>query len=558
MKSLFLVLLIFRFCNCNPSENTNESAPKVVTSLGPIEGHYQMSSEGHRIEAYEGIPYAIPPIGNLRFEIAKPISSWTGVMMAKEPGPMCLQYGREMKSTVQKIRGSENCLYLNVYTRSTSSPHGSPVIFFINGNSFMTGAGSDFGPEYLLNQDVILVTSDSRSGILGFLSTEDHIVPGNMGMKDQVIALRWVKKNIGSFGGDPSRITIVGHSSGGISAQYFYLTNITAGMFQRGMSISGTVLQPQALIEKPLSKAKRVAALVGCPTGKIRSMVDCLKAQPADKIVLTIKDFELFQGVYSTVFGPVVEKGHGDFKMIDRPPMESLALGFVQDLPWYCVGVEDDGLITSAGLLNNPLQLYLFDMNFGKIAPSLLGYNDTVPESKKPEVTRLIKEKYFNKRPIDLLSAREVTKIITDWLYGIGNEKAARMHARAIRSPVRSCLFTYKGSHSITEILTGNTMNYGVSQYDDLAYLFPLFFTPTSQQDLKMQKIMTNFWVSYATNGTADMSVEWSNLNPCQTEYRYLQIAGPDKIYMNGSTNFGNKEFWETIDLQENTLPYVN
>ncbi|XP_046744726.1 venom carboxylesterase-6-like [Diprion similis] len=549
MNSLILVVLFFRFCSCDPGQNTRRSDPRTNTPLGTIEGSFQISSDGRLIEAYEGIAYALPPIGDLRFEIPKPISSpWPDVLMAKAPGSRCLQYNTESKITVQKLSGSENCLFLNVYKPSTSTQNPLPVLVFFHGSNFIAGAGSDYKPNHLLDRDLILVTINYRLGALGFLSTEDHIVPGNMGLKDQVIALRWVKDNIASFGGDPSRITIIGHGAGGISVQFFYFTNKTAGLFSRGMSISGTVLQPQALVQKPLLKTKKVASLVGCPTSNIRSMVDCLKAQPADKIALTLKDFELLPGVSSTAFGPVQEKGPGDFKMIDRPPMESLAAGYVQNLPWYLFSVEEEGQITSSGLINNPIQLYLLDTNFEKIAPSLLHYDDTVQEMNESPRTRRVREYYLQRRPINLISVEKVTEMMTDWLYRIGNEKAARMHARAIRSPVYCYFFTYKSS----------TINYGVSHYNDLVYLFPTSFTLKTQQDLKMQKKMINFWASYVTNGTANMGVEWSSLNPCQTEFRYLEIAGPEQIYMNGSTNFGNKEFWKTIDFQENILPYVS
>ena len=140
-------------------------------------------------------------------------------------------------------------------------------------------------PHYLVKEDVLMVGINYRLGSLGFLSTEDDIVPGNMGLKDQSMALRWIKTHIKAFGGDPGKITIVGLSAGGASVHYHYLSPMSAGLFHSGMSFSGTALDCWTQTENSRGKAVRLAELVNCPTSDVRKMIECMKERPAQDLV---------------------------------------------------------------------------------------------------------------------------------------------------------------------------------------------------------------------------------------------------------------------------------
>lgn len=125
----------------------------------------------------------------------------------------------------------------------------------------------------------------------GFLSTEDTVVPGNMGMKDQVMALKWVKDNIQYFGGNPNSITLVGMSAGGSSVHLHYMSPLSNGLFNRGFSMSGTALNPWVLAENSLQKAKQLASSLGCNMVTTREMIDCLRYRPARQIVQNVQQF---------------------------------------------------------------------------------------------------------------------------------------------------------------------------------------------------------------------------------------------------------------------------
>ncbi|KAK9736749.1 Carboxylesterase family [Popillia japonica] len=169
----------------------------------------------------------------------KEIDKWKGVRNATEDGPICTQQNFLFDRDPQ-IEGSEDCLYLNVYTPKGLCHHGKksgrllPVIFFIHYGGFLSGnSRSDIiEPDFVLDNDVVLVTFNYRLGIMGFFTTYDDESPGNWAFKDQVAALKWVQNNIHYFGGSNKRITIAGQSAGAGSVHHLLLSPAAKGLFQ--------------------------------------------------------------------------------------------------------------------------------------------------------------------------------------------------------------------------------------------------------------------------------------------------------------------------------------
>ena len=188
-----------------------------------------------------------------------------------------MQHGLHKQATGDYVQGDEDCLYLNVYAPLRRENQSLPVIVSIHGGVFQFSDGDSlFEPHYLVKEDVIVVGMNYRLGSLRFLSTEDDFVPGNMGLKDQSMALRSVKTHIQAFSGDSTKVTIVGLSSGGASVHYHYLSRMSAGLFQSGISLSGTAFDCWAQTENSREKAMRLAELVNCPTSDTRKMIECM------------------------------------------------------------------------------------------------------------------------------------------------------------------------------------------------------------------------------------------------------------------------------------------
>ena len=196
----------------------------------------------------------------------------------------------------------------------------------------MYGSGHMYSiPDVLMDQDVVFVTFNYRVGILGFLSTEDDVVPGNNGMKDQVLALKWVQNNIASFGGNPKSVTLTGLSAGGSSVHLHYLSPQSKGLFHRGFSQSGVALNTFSLQKEPLTKTKMLAQAVGCPSSCTKAMVKCLKQKPYKHLLDALKLFFGFAVLPVAPFGPVVETDPDSF--LPKHPYDALASGSVIDVP---------------------------------------------------------------------------------------------------------------------------------------------------------------------------------------------------------------------------------
>lgn len=160
-----------------------------------------------------------------------------------------------MNIFTHEVIGDEDCLYLNVFTLNTKPLKKRAVMVWIHGGGFFMGSGdaSFYGPDHIIRKDVVLVTLNYRLGVLGFLNLYNKMATGNQGLKDVVMALQWIKKNISQFGGDPDNITIFGESAGGAIVHYLTISPLTKGLFHKAISQSGVVNNPWALNERDTS-----------------------------------------------------------------------------------------------------------------------------------------------------------------------------------------------------------------------------------------------------------------------------------------------------------------
>lgn len=200
-----------------------------------------------------------------------------------------------------EIEGSEDCLYLNVYTpiRDETKAKSLPVMVFFHGGGWQCGSGISmfYGPDFIMeHENTIYIGANFRLGPLGFLSTGTKDCPGNNGLKDQVQVLRWIKENVAAFGGDPDKVTVFGESAGGASGTYHMMSPLSKGLFHQVISQSGANFNPwaqpahKAVAEK---RAAKVGEMLGCDKkgDDWGSMMDCLRKAPAANITSTFYDF---------------------------------------------------------------------------------------------------------------------------------------------------------------------------------------------------------------------------------------------------------------------------
>ncbi|MEP6844618.1 MAG: carboxylesterase family protein [Panacibacter sp.] len=234
---------------------------QVKTDNGVIEGNYN-TKEG--LQLYFGIPFAKPPVGNLRWKAPQPVDNWKGVLQTKKFGPRPVQaivFG-DMSSRSEGL--SEDCLYLNVWTPAKHDTKGLPVLVYFYGGGFVAGDASE--PRYdgasMAKKGIVAVTVNYRLNIFGFfahpeLSAEaSYKGSGNYGLLDQNAALKWVQKNIAAFGGDPAKVTIAGESAGSISVSAQMATPLSKGLFAGAIGESGAGINP-TLSPVPLAEAEK-------------------------------------------------------------------------------------------------------------------------------------------------------------------------------------------------------------------------------------------------------------------------------------------------------------
>ncbi|NKE55565.1 carboxylesterase family protein [Lentzea sp. PSKA42] len=303
----------------------------VRTDAGPVRGTVLAD---HQL--YQGIPYAAPPVGELRWRSPRPVTPWTTPRDATKPGPACAQ-----AAGAGSPSSTEDCLYLNV---TTPSRHGrKPVMVYIHGggNSYLSGEG--FGARRLAVQgDVVVVTINYRLGFFGFFGHPDLPDSGAYGIEDQQAALRWVQRNAAAFGGDPRNVTVFGESGGAFDVCAHVTSPLSRGLFQKAIAQSGgcsTTWGANGVIHtKPAgapwitnsaarSDAVAVSAQLGC------SDVACLRSLPATAFTA------IDRGATPVVIGNSVLPMH---------PADALRSGRFNRVPVIWGNTRDEGRLTSA------------------------------------------------------------------------------------------------------------------------------------------------------------------------------------------------------------------
>jgi para-nitrobenzyl esterase len=258
------------------------AADRIKTTAGTIEG----GVEADGIRTFKGIPFAAPPVGDLRWQPPQPLKKWDGVRQATAFGGQCMQR-RQFADMVFRASGtSEDCLYLNVWTPATVRGSRLPVLVYFYGGGFVAGDGSE--PRYdgaaMARRGIVALTVNYRLGVFGFMAHPEltrespHHASGNYGLLDQYAALAWVRDNIGRFGGDPRRVTIAGESAGSISVSAQMASPLSKRLIAGAIGESGALINP-TLPPVPLEEGERAGAAFATAAGA--ASLAALRALPA-------------------------------------------------------------------------------------------------------------------------------------------------------------------------------------------------------------------------------------------------------------------------------------
>ncbi len=284
MKKKFSFLLFFMVSGLTAIAQLNNDAPRVKTANGVLEG---VDESG--VKTFKGVPFAAPPVGNLRWREPQPVQNWSGVRKADKFGPRAMQLPVFGDMNFRSDGMSEDCLYLNVWTPAKTGNEKLAVLVYFYGGGFIAGDGSEprYDGESMARRGIVAVTVNYRLGVFGFFAHSEltkespHHASGNYGLLDQNAALLWVQKNIVAFGGDPKKITIAGESAGSFSVSAQMASPLSKNIIAGAIGESGSLLglNPTASLQDAEKRGADFAASL-----KANSLAD-LRAMPAEQLL---------------------------------------------------------------------------------------------------------------------------------------------------------------------------------------------------------------------------------------------------------------------------------
>ncbi|MFC0040761.1 carboxylesterase/lipase family protein [Actinomadura rayongensis] len=474
----------------------------VMTEGGAVRGHAGV---------YQAIPYAAAPVGALRWRPPQPAASWPGERDATRPAPACPQLGVDVPT-------AEDCLFLNVST-PPGGASGRPVLVFLHGGSNSSGYSAQYPAATLAARtDSVVVTLNYRIGALGFLALPS-LGESNFGIQDQQAALRWVRRNIGAFGGDPANVTLFGQSAGALDGCVNLASPPAAGLFQRLILQSGScdLVALGGTRAAAVARGTSYAAKAGCADGP--EQVACLRGKSVADLLAVAPDLGGASVISS--WTPVID---GD--LVPDDPMTMIGAGGVPRIPVMLGITRDEGRFITALQFDS-----LTEDEYQKLLESTGG----------PIGAFILKLAYPSSRygsPKNALAA-----LYTDTLYACGNDRMAR--AFASRNPT----FAYQFADAQApgwSLLPERAVDAGAYHGSELPYLFDIpTRTPLSASQQALSDRMARSWGAFAANG----SPGWRRFDPLTSPYRELRPTTDRTLLFGAFRDEHQCALWDVLGL---------
>ncbi|XP_043655443.1 esterase B1 [Drosophila teissieri] len=497
----------FRFLNprCGPSferfscPSAGDADSKVVKlSVGNVKGRRLSGIYGDVFYSFEGIPFAQPPLGKTRFGASHSAYPWNSELDARQERPIPLQMDRK----TGKVIGSEDCLYLNVYTKHfNESEPPLPVMVYIYGGAFRTGGAvrSKYGPDYLMSKDVVYVLFNYRLCSLGFLSMPscELDVPGNAGLHDQLLALQWVSQHIRNFNGDPQNITLFGESAGAASVHFMMCLPQAKGLFHKAIMMSGSMLSPWVNAPERDNIFCRLATSAGYqgPAEEV-SILEFLRNVNAEKLICHdfISPRDRCFGFLNS-FVPVVGG------LVRAPFPQLMKEAWSSEVPLLLGGTSFEGLVYYPFCqLDNGYMLELLKHEPAMVLPHEL-YQLMSVEERNTAAEALVKF-HYGPRGITKNNITQILDLFSYKLFWHGLHRVVLSRLSLAQAPTYLYRFDFDSPklNLMRNQLCGDDIKRGVCHADDLGYIFhkqaqtkqPLD-SPEFQTIQRMVGILTTF-----------------------------------------------------------------
>ncbi|KAK6760149.1 hypothetical protein RB195_021595 [Necator americanus] len=539
--------------------STTRPSRQVRTRSGVVEGIRLDIGSDKDVDIFLGIPFAAPPIGELRFKKPQPPQNWEGVRKCVAFGPRAPQADFFWERITLGPK-SEDCLYLNVFSpawKSEDNEAGHSVMVYIHGGGYLIDSAVKYGDKgiakYLCRHDVVVVTVQYRLGLLGFFSTGDDICAGNLGLWDMTMALQWVHDNISAFGGNPDKVTVFGQSAGGASVDMLALSPHSRDLFHQVVPMAGnaecawSTVTRLRLVESCREFARRHGWQVGnseYDPQTSQSLVDYLrhrKVKEFEKRLITAKGMDVSK--IGLDLAPIIGMCCNDFlpKSIDElrkeAPKKNCMIGTCQH----------------EGLLFATLSPSHFNKKgFEKLLSIVITSEN---HANYEELRRQARELYLSDVNLDnkVEVAKAYVKLYSDIFVNNGTYNyVQKMTELGNRVYLYSFEFFNPQSFGILSIRMPFK---GATHCTELTYLFGVsivFGFQFTEADHKMIDLMTRLWTNFAKYGNPNGPYEDSSVfnfvwEPATTAdcSRYLRIN--DKCEMRANYEDKRAEFWKNI-----------
>jgi para-nitrobenzyl esterase len=517
MKSILVLLALLS------SQAFAVGSPELIvkTQQGLVQG-----KKADDVISFKGIPFALPPVGELRWAPTVPGKSWTGIKEASNFGSPCMQ--TENMDADGKVIGSEDCLTLNIFKPATAKKN-LPVMVFIYGGAFSWGDSSGhlgdrnlYDGTYLSSHgDTVVVTFNYRLGAFGFLThpaLRKNGLSGNYGLMDQITALKWVQQNIASFGGDPSRVMIFGESAGAFSVLGLITSPEAKGLFSRALLESGSDIRHN------LETAEKVGGdfTISAKCSDATDIAACLRALDKNEVMRITSTFLHGKGA-QLVFAPYV-----DGKIIPDYPIRSLQSGNYNHVP-VVIGTNSD-------------EMTVLGLPIIKEKPFFArkDYEEMVNQEFGAELGKKIID--FYGAPVDKTSFGLLSDVVADNIFHCPTQQIAEILSINQPGQVWRYLFTHAFHLDFARVL-------GAGHALELAYVFHNFapwysVKAPNYSELELSDQIGGYWTRFAATGNPNggRALEWPAY---ARDAKYLELETP----IAERSGFRNEacEFWRRV-----------
>ncbi|KAG5669167.1 hypothetical protein PVAND_017062 [Polypedilum vanderplanki] len=483
----------------------------VNTEYGKVKGIYKISALGTDYVSFQGIPYMKAPLGKLRFKDAQVPEKWDHILDATEDSPSYCAFNL----ITREKEGQENAGTICVYTKNVKPEKFYPVLIWIHGGSFMRGSCKTdvYGPDYFMEKDIILVTLNYRLGAIGFLSLDDESlnVPGNAGLKDQLFALKFIKRNIENFGGDSNNITLFGESAGGQSVHLLSISEQSKGLFNRAIIMSGTAFNkswcfkmPRKMCRKFNDKLARKLGWNG-KFGDEKSLLEFLENASACEIVdetnLILSNEDEFEHGILLPFGPIIEPYKSKNCLIFKDPIEMARDSWSNEIDIIFSGTSFEGIF-KANVKDEVAFYYLQDPAY--FTP-LIDLDLQVTDPITQEYGQRIKNLYYQPDEMPSIENQEAyLRYCSDFIFWHGIYRAVQSRLEFSKAKTFLLRFNVDGKLNLYKSLKKSEKYKGACHADDLFYLFKTIHLDVPEKDsneFKSIERMIGIFTNFAATG---------------------------------------------------------